>query len=53
MGSCQRGGLTPYETFFEENINDISYCITQIYDSESGGTVPMKRVMNAEGQPLV
>ena len=37
----------------QENLCEISIDITLIYDSESGGMVPMKRVMNVEGQPLV
>ena len=34
---------------WKENIRDNSDCITFLYISESGGTVPLKRVTNVEG----
>ncbi|MEB8716611.1 hypothetical protein GH876_26470 [Bacillus thuringiensis] len=46
MVSCQHRGLASDEMVLGKTIVD---CITWIYDSESGGAVPMKRVMNVEG----
>ncbi len=33
----------------KESNNDISYCITCLNISESGGTVPLKGLINLEG----
>lgn len=33
----------------EENIREINECITPLYISESGGTVPMKCLIHMEG----
>ncbi len=34
---------------WKESINEISYCITSLYTSESGGTVPMNGLISLEG----
>jgi len=50
----QRCKLITWRAYFrrsvgKESINDTSYCITCLYISESGGTVPMKCLIYMEG----